>query len=316
MRRRALLGAGVAATAMAAATSWALRSDQNPTPVSIPVELRIATGPAGAVYRAVGGELVKVLAERFPRTRVSEIQTGASVDNLALLASSSTELAITSLDSTVEGVSLGTPKDVTAVARLYDSWLHVVVLRDSPLRTFADLDGASVAAGAAGSGTRFTFNRLIEVAGIKPTLVTASQAESVELLTTGKVEAMLSLTGIPTPAVTRLAETMLIRMIPLDSYDQTMVDRYGELYTPATVPSSAYPGVPATATLTTPNLLLARPELPADVIETVARALFTERDRIARGHPEAYRLNTRTGIATRPVRLHPGALQYFRSVKR
>ncbi|HCT78789.1 MAG TPA: C4-dicarboxylate ABC transporter substrate-binding protein [Micromonosporaceae bacterium] len=315
MRRRALLGAGVAATAMAAATAWALRSDQKPAPVSTLAELRVATGPPGAVYRALGGELVKVLAERFPRSRVSEIQTGASVDNLALLANGGTELGITSLDSTVEGLSLGTPKDVTAVARLYDSWLHVVVLQESPLRTFADLDGRTVAAGAAGSGTRFTFNRLIAVAGIKPALVTATQAESVELLATGQVHAMLSLTGIPTPAVTRLAEAMPIRMIPLDSYDQTMFDRFGELYTPATVPSSAYPGVPATATLTTPNLLLARPELPADVIEIVARALFTERDRIARGHPEANRLNTRTGIATRPVRLHEGALQYFRSVK-
>lgn len=315
MRRRALLGAGAAATAVAATAAWALGSDQKPTAATDPAELRVATGPAGGVYREVGGGLVSVLAERFPRSRVSEIQTGASVDNLALLANSSTELAIASLDSTAEGLLLGTPKDVTAVARLYDSWLHVVVPVASPLTTFADLDGHPVAAGAAGSGTRFTFNRLIKVAAIHPILVTASQAESVDLLAAGKVDAILSLTGIPTPAVIRLARAMPIRLIRLDSYDQAMVDRYGELYTPATIPSSAYQGVPATDTLTTPNLLLARPDLPADVVERVAEALFAERERIARGHPEANRLNTRTGIATGPVRLHPGALRYFRSVK-
>lgn len=315
MRRRAILGAGAAAAALAAGAAWGLRSDQKPSAKSLSGELRVATGPPGGVYRAVGGELVKVLAERFPNTRVTEVQTGASVDNLALLSSGDTELALASLDATAEGLSLGKPTDITAVARLYDSWLHVVVPVESTVHVFADLDRRVVAAGAAGSGTRFTFVRLISVAGIQPTLVTASQAESVKLLAGGQAEAMLSLTGIPTPPIAELATRMPLRLIPLDSYYQAMVDTYGELYTPATVPSSAYPAIPATPTLTTPNLLLARPDLPDDTIEIVAEALFAERERIARGHPEANRLNTRVGIATGPVRLHPGALRYFRSVK-
>jgi TRAP-type uncharacterized transport system substrate-binding protein len=67
--------------------------------------------------------------------------------------------------------------------------------------------------------------------------------------------------------------------------------------------------------LTTPNLLLARPDLPDAVVETVTEALFSQRDRIARSHPEANRINVRTAIATAPIRLHPGAMRYFRSAK-
>ena len=104
-------------------------------------------------------------------------------------------------------------------------------------------------------------------------------------------------------------------MVRLDGYVDPMVGRYGELYTPATLPSSAYPGVGATATLTTPNVLLAQPDLPVDVVEIVAGVLFADRARIARGHPEANRINVRTGIATGPIRLHPGAVRYFRSAK-
>ena len=81
------------------------------------------------------------------------------------------------------------------------------------------------------------------------------------------------------------------------------------------LPATAYNGVPATDTLTTPNLLLAQPSLSADLVAVVADALFAERARIALGHPEANRLNVRTGIATGPVRLHPGAVRYFRSIK-
>jgi len=316
-RRAVLIGAGLAvaaASGAAVATRVAL-SGHDRGPDDAPAELRVATGPKGAVYRAIGGKLVQVLAERFPRTQVSEIQTGASVDNLELLAKGGTELAFASLDAIVAGLAADRPADTTAVSRLYDSWMHVVVPAGSPVRWFADIDGRAVASGAPGSGTRFTTDRLVTVAGVRPQLVSASQEESAALLAAGQVDAMLSLTGIPTPAITSLARDRPIRLVPLEQYAAAMEDRYGDLYTPATLPSSVYPGVLATGTLTIPNLLLARPELPDDVVELVAAALFAERERIAVGHPEANRINVGTGISTDPVRLHPGALRYFRSVK-
>jgi len=317
VRRRRLLGYGAGALAGAAAAGggWALWPAGAAQPADTPTELRIATGPPGAVFREIGGALAQVLAERFPRTRVRAIPTDASVDNLRLLAAGSTELAFASLDAVVSGLASGTPRDVTAVARLYDSWLQLLVLATSPVRRFADLDGKPVAAGAAGSGTRFTTERLVAVAGIAPRLVTATQNGGADALAAGTVAGMLTLTGVPTPAVTRLAGAVPLRMIPLDGYVDPMVGRYGELYTPATLPSSAYPGVGATATLTTPNVLLAQPDLPVDVVEIVAGVLFADRARIARGHPEANRINVRTGIATGPIRLHPGAVRYFRSAK-
>jgi TRAP transporter TAXI family solute receptor len=298
----------------AAGTVLALSDDESRT-VTDPVELRLATGPAGGVYRVIGAELVKVLAERFPSSRVIDIPTGASVDNLALLASRGTELAFAYLDATVAGLSAHKPDDVTAVARLYDAWMHVIVPASSPLRSFLDLDGRVITAGATGSGTRFTADRLLQIANIRPQIIDASQAEGAELLARGRVEAMLSLTGVPTPAVTKLANSARVRLIPLGSYANAMESRYGAYYTPAPLPSSIYPNVGATETFTTPNLLLARPDLPDAVVESVADALFTQRDRIARSHPEANRINVRTAIATAPVRLHPGAVRYFRSAK-
>jgi TRAP transporter TAXI family solute receptor len=314
-RRRLLIGAGLAAAGAAAVTVAVPWAEDEPAGGQ-PARLRLATGPAGGVYRELGGELLKVLAERFPRTRLSQVHTGASVDNLALLASGGTELAFAYLDATVAGLAAGKPRDVTAVARLYDAWMHVIVVPSSPLRSFTELDGRTITAGAAGSGTRFTTDRLIELTNIRPTIVDASQADGADLLTAGSVDAMLTLSGMPTPAVTRLAEGIGLRMIPLKEYTAAMEGRYGDFYSPAILPSSVYPGVEATETFTIPNLLLARPELPAPLVEVVASALFDERERIARGHPDANRVNVRTAIATAPVRLHPGALHYFRSLKR
>jgi len=313
-RRSVLVGGLAAVTAAAGGTAWAL-SRRGSAPADAPAELRIATGPPGAVFRELGAALAEVLADRLPQTSVRAIPTGASVDNLNLLATGGTDLALASLDATVAGLAAGRPGDVTAIARLYDSWEQVFVLANSRFQTLEDLAGRRVAAGAEGSGTRFTTNRLLQVAGVTAELVTATQDAGATALAAGQVDALFTLTGVPTPAVTQLARSTPLRMISLAEYVGAMDERFGELYTPATLSGSAYPGVAAASTITTPNLLLARPDLPDDVAELITVAVYEERARIARGHPEANRINVRTGIGTSPVRLHPGAVRYLRSVK-
>jgi TRAP transporter TAXI family solute receptor len=319
MRRRWVLGAGVlVAGATAASGAVALTGGSEPVD-GAPGQLRIATGPPGAVYRKLGGALATVLAQRLPKTRVSTIPTGASVDNLALLDRGGTELALASMDAIVAGLASSQPRDVTAVARVYDSWLHLFVRSTSPVTRVADLDGRSVAAGAEGSGTRFTVTRLLALVGVHPKLVTANQDEGATMLANGDVDAYFTLTGIPTPAVTQqLLPRAAVRLIDLGVHVEDMNQRYGQdkvLYGLATLPASTYPGVKATPTLTTPNLLLARPDLSTSLVRFVAETLFGQRARIIHEYPEANRINVRTGIGTSPIRLHPGAVAYFRSMK-
>lgn len=319
-RRQVLVGAGLVAagvaTAVTASAVGRRDSETEPAADGSPARLRVATGPPGGVYREIASEMLKVLAERFPRTEVTEIRTDGSVDNLNLLAGEEVELAFAHLDSTVAGLVAGRPPDITAVARLSDSWMHVIVPALSPVTKFEQLDKLPITAGANGSGSLFISRRLVERATIQPVFFDALQDQGADLLAAGRVAAMLTLTGMPTPAVSRLAKQVDVRMIPIGHLTVPMASHYGDFYTPATMPDSVYPGVGATDTMTVPNLLLARPELPASVVEVVSGALFAERDRIARGHPDANHINVRTAIATAPVRLHPGALRYFRSVKR
>src|SRR6266540_2933183 len=243
VNRRWVLGTGVLAAvgaAISGGTALARRGERLADP---PAELRIATGPPGAVYERIGAALKAALAPRLPRTRVSTIPTGASVVNLALLARSQTELALASLDAIVAGLAAGRPTDVTAVTRLYDSWLHLLVRADSQIKAVTDLNGLAVAAGAEGSGTRFTTTRLLALAGVHPKLVTATQAEGAAMLAAGHVDAYFSLTGIPTPAVTdELLPHTPVRLIDLGAWVTKMNATYGALYSLATLPASTYPG--------------------------------------------------------------------------
>jgi uncharacterized protein len=309
-RRHALLGGLAALGAVGLGVPGVIRATR-PRPADSLAELRIGTGPPGGVFREVGAALANAVASRLPATRIRCIGTDASLENLSLLDAGAVELAFAAVDA----VAAAPGRDVTAVARLFDSWMQIFVPVDSPITSLPQLDRRRVAAGAAGSGTRFTTDRLLAVAGLNPVLITATQDDGAAQLAAGAVEAWFTCTGVPTPAVRTLAERFALRMLPLTPYLDDMVSRFGATYNVATLPSTTYRGVPGTATITTPNLLLARPEVPADVVEAVLSGLFSELPAIARDHPEANEINTRSGPATMPVRLHPGALRYFRSTK-
>ncbi|GLU49140.1 TAXI family TRAP transporter solute-binding subunit [Nocardiopsis ansamitocini] len=280
-----------------------------------PAELILATGPPGAVFREIGAALAGVLATRLTQTRVRSVETGASADNLRMLSRNQAQLGFASLDAVV-GENATPPPWARSLGRVYDSHLHLVVLAGSPVEEYADLAGRVVSLGAEGSGTEFTCERLIRLTGLGIDDVRLDQAESARALVDGEIDALFSLTGIPTPAIEALARDHDVRFIPLEEQATDLVDTYPGPYIPATVPSTAYPGVPPCRTVAIPNLLLCRADLAPEVGAIVTETVFTQSSVIAADRPEAAHINVRTGIATGPVPLHPGAQTWFRAAKK
>ncbi|MEU4803228.1 TAXI family TRAP transporter solute-binding subunit [Actinosynnema sp. NPDC023587] len=282
-----------------------------------PAELVLATGPDGAVFREIGGALARALADRFPDTRVVARHTAASVENVRLLREGRVHLGLSSLDPIVD-VPLGDahPDGISAVGRLYDSFLQVVVPAGSPVTRLVDLAGRRVSFGPRESGTEFTATRLLDLLGLRVDARRMAHAEAARQLVDGSIEALLALTGIPTPAIGGLPATFPIRLLDLPDEAVRLAETHPGPYVPVTIPATTYRGLGPCRTFAVPNLLLARTALDASVVEVVTRTVFTESARIAAGHPEAGRINVRTGIATGLVPLHPGAARWFRSVKR
>jgi uncharacterized protein len=303
-RRTVLLAALAAGLPAAACTS---------TPTPELAELVLATGPDGAVFREIGGALAAALADQLPNTRVIAKDTSASVENLRLLKANTAQLGLSSLDSVIYLPSLD---GISAIGRLYDSFLHLVVPESSTIRTFADLAGRRVSLGPVDSGTEFTATRLFRITGMKADDVRMAHSESALRLQAGTIDAFMALTGIPTPAIEGLVGKFPIRLISLADQALALATSVPGPYVPATIPATTYGGLGANNTVSVPNLLLATSSLADDVVEVVTRTVFTESERIAAGHPEASRINVRTGIATGQVPLHPGAERWFRSVKR
>ncbi|GIJ78753.1 hypothetical protein SAMN05443287_11617 [Micromonospora phaseoli] len=286
------------------------------------VHLRLATGPAGAVYRRIGGALAAHISEHVPGATVTTVPSGASTDNIRMLRSGAVHLGLTSLDVliTTDGSA---PAGLSAICRLYDSHLHLVVMADAAIDEFRDLEGKRVSLGARDSGTEFTSLRVLALGEVNADGRFLSQAESAAALPDGDIDAMFSLTGVPTPAITELAQRHPVRLIPLDAQANALFTAYPGPYAPAMIPATAYVDVPATRTVAVPNVLLARDDLPEDLVYAITDTIFTHTPTIAsesrddaEAVPEAWQINVRTGISTASIPLHPGAAAWFRDRKR
>ncbi len=315
LSRRALLGAAAGAVLLpgCGTEEWADLAG---------AELVLATGNPGGVFDAYGAALARVLEQRLQGVRVLTRTTDASVENLRLVAAGEADLGFslgdTAADASRGEGAFGTPVDVVALTRTYDSFVHVVVPADSPVRALGDLRGRRVGLGGRGSGTRVVSRRLLAAAGVPPGAVTptdASLRDDAEALAAGEADAFFFVSGLPNATVADLAAGTPVRLLSLRDLVVPMVTAHGPEYVAGPIPASTYGLADGVDTLSVKNYLVARRDLGDAAAYAVTRVLFEAQDAVQRLAPEIRQPTVAAGIFTNPLPLHPGALRYFRALR-
>ncbi len=284
--------------------------------------LRLATGPEGGPYNAFGRALATAVAESTPRLRITPVTTSASVDNLRKLDDGSAELALAMADAAQDAVlgqePFARPAPVTALARVYVNYTHLVVPADGPVRSLSDLAGRPVAAGAAGSGVQVVAGRLLRAAGLTGERSVRERrlglAASVAALRGGTVNALIWSGGVPTPALAALAREVPLRFLPLEDQVGVLRERYGPVYTAVTLPAGTYGLTGPVGTLGVGNYLMARADVARSAVRDVLQVVFDQWRVLLREVTAGARLEPRFAISTGEVPLHPGAVAYYRSL--
>jgi uncharacterized protein len=280
--------------------------------------LSIATGGSGGVYQVYGGGVAEMLSENGHDTTAET--TSASVDNLFLVADRDSDVAFSLADTAIDAVkgqaSFEEPLPLRALGTLYSNFTHVVAMKDSGIETIEDLKGKTVSIGAPNSGTEVIGLRLMEVAGLDPdsdvTRRGMGVGESSAALREGSIDAFVWSGGLPTGAITDLATTNEIVLLPLDKYVPMLNERYGEAYEESAVEEGEYPGVPPVKTIAVPNLLMVRADMDEALAHDVIALMFEHKTELAEVHPSAEKLELEDAQElVEGVELHPGAKRYY-----
>jgi hypothetical protein len=286
--------------------------------------ISIATGGTGGVYYPLGGGMAAVLSKFVPGMQATAEVTGGSVANLQLIGTGKPYIALTQADAAIDAVKgqdkfTGKPIPVRTLAVLYPNRMHVVSIEGTGVTKMADLKGKRVSTGSGGSATEVFAFRVIEAAGLDKDKDMKRErlgvAESVNALKDRKIDAFFWVGGLPTAAVTDLANSpgVKIKMIDIAHLVPAMTKKYGNIYIKDVIPQRIYKGMEAdnqAATVT--NLLVAHQSMDDKTAYTIIKTLWEHRVDLVRVHAEAVNIKEENQKAeASSIPWHPGAIKFF-----
>ncbi|MCM3079986.1 TAXI family TRAP transporter solute-binding subunit [Brevibacillus invocatus] len=284
-----------------------------------PSQLVIATGGTGGTYYPLGGGMADHITKNAGVTATAQ-STGASAENVRLLRDKQADIAFIQNDIAeyaVNGTAMfeqdGKIDAFQALGALYDETIQIVVSADSNINSVADLKGKRVSVGAPGSGTEMNAQQILEAYGLKfedTQLQRLSFADSAKAIQDGQLDAAFQTAGTPTAAITELAATKGVKIIPIDADKIDAIIAKYPFYVKTVIPGNTYQTVPdEIATVSVKSMLVIRTDLSEDLVYKVTKAIFENTDKL--GHAKAKEIKLENALAGVSVPVHPGAKKYF-----
>jgi hypothetical protein len=204
---------------------------------------------------------------------------------------------------------------------MYPNRMHVVTIDGIGITKMSDLKGKRVSTGSGGSATEVMAFRVIEAAGLDKDKDIKRErlgvAESGNALKDRKIDAFFWVGGLPTAAVSDLANSPGVKIKLIDHADlvDKMNQKYGKLYVQDRIPKDTYKGMAAdNRQATVMNLLVAHENMDEKTAYEIVKTIFDKREELIRVHKEAenFKLENQKSAAAGGIPWHPGAVRYFK----
>ncbi|MGP1356264.1 TAXI family TRAP transporter solute-binding subunit [Roseicyclus sp.] len=305
--------------ALAASTLVALA-----VPATAQEQLSIATGGTGGVYYPMGGGLAEVINNNVDGYSATAEVTGASVENMGLIATGDADLAL-ALADTVQQAYEGTGRFegqqlpmIRGLASMYANMIHIVALESSGITSLDDLRGKRVSVGAPGSGTEVNADAILSANGISYDDIEEQRLnfnETADALANGDIDAGFWSVGAPTSSILNLSTTNDIVIIALTEEEMAAAIAQDPVMSRTTLPAGSYTGVDEDITvLGIPNVLAVSSEMSDDLAYAITRAMFENIADLQAVHPAANETTVEFTMSATPVPLHPGAIRYYEEI--
>lgn len=287
-------------------------------------DLSVATGGTGGVYFPYGGGLAELITNYIDGASATAEVTGASVENVNLIASMDSDIAL-ALADTVYAAFTGTGPfdgaavtDLRALMSIYPNAVQIVTLADSGITGIEDLRGKRVSVGAPGSGTEVSAQTLLAANGItyddfEPQRLNFN--ETADALRDGDIDAGFWSVGPPTSSIMNLAATRQIVLVPLTEAQIETAIGADPTFAPYTLRAGLYEGVAEPVlTISTPNVLIVNAGMDEELAYQVTKTIYDHVDELIAIHPAANDTTVEFALDSTPIPLHPGALRYFEEI--
>jgi len=331
MTKRRLLKIAGAAAGVALFAGGALAQGMN--------FFTIGTGGTSATYYPLGGTIANAISNP-PGSRPCAEGGSCGVPNLVAIAQSSRGSVnnINGIQSglfssgfvqsdvaywayTGTGVYQGKEpfKDLRAIAALYPEHIHLIARAGANIKSVKDLKGKRVSLDEAGSGTYVNAKQILEAFGLGEKDIKAEYVKpgpAADAIKNGQMDAFFITAGYPTGAVTELAASTKITLVPISGPEvDAFIKKFG-FYSVDTIPAGTYEGVAETKTIAVGAQWVTSAKQDAELIYQIAKDLWNDNSRklLDVGHAKGKVVRLETALAGIGIPLHDGAAKFYREV--
>ncbi len=282
--------------------------------------MMMGTGGTSGTYYAFGGVLAQYM-KNYTDINVTAVSTAASKANIQSIGDGDYQMGFTQSDVMTyawEGSKSfekdGPCRDFRVLGGLYAETVQLITM-DPDIRSVEDLRGKSVSIGAPGSGVFFNAMDVLEAAGMtEDDILPQYQSfdDSKEALKDGQIDAAFIVAGAPTSAITELATTNGVFLIPLEGALRDKIMESCPYYSPLSIPADTYPGQPeAVETITIKATMIVDEKLDEEKVYKLTAAIFDHADEIALENAKGAELSIENATSGMSVPFHAGAAKYF-----
>ncbi len=282
--------------------------------------LMMGTGGTSGTYYAFGGVLAQYMTDHTDN-RVTAVSTAASKANIQSIGDGDYQIGFTqsdvmnyAWDGSRSFESDGPCRDFRVLGALYAETVQLITMKED-IKSVSDLKGRSVSIGAPGSGVYFNAMDVLEGAGltdkdIKPQY--QSFDDSKEALKDGQIDAAFIVAGAPTSAITELATTNGVYLIPIEGELRDSIMSLCPYYAPLEIPANTYPGQDdPIQTITIKATLIVDEDLDEDLVYSLTAAIFDHAEDISKENAKGEELSIENATSGITVPFHAGAARYY-----
>ena len=287
-----------------------------------PMRLVMAGSSSGGTAHLYFAALAPLLNKHIPGMEASA-RSGGTTENVPLLERGDAKVAAVNTGAVLklygkEGLA---KTRIRTLFAMFHAPYHILVPKNSPVKSVADLKDKRVSVGIKGGGEAYLFQRVVEALGMKETDFRAEylgKGEAVNAYKDGTLDGMLFLCPLPCPVITELAtHPRGARLIALSAEEvPKLLAKYPD-YTEFTIEKSWYTHALKEAatdvrSFTEWYYVAARDDFPEETAYQITKVLAEKHEELVAAF-KAANSSTAANTAKYPgFPLHPGTAKYLK----
>lgn len=294
-----------------------------PAKTSAPKDVIIYGGTTGGSWNLFTTVVGNFLPTAIPGIRTT-VSPGAALSNLKGVQDGSITLAISKVPTTIDAMNgkapFTAPADkITNMGYLYTEHYHILVNKNSDIKSVSDLKGKRVTTFAKGNTAEIICRDILGAYGLTYNDLGAINFSSLsdmgEQFKDGLTDCLMFASAIPVSTVLDITTARDIRLIPLTDEDFAKLKKVSPAYMKNIIPANTYKGqteeVPCLGNM---QHMIVNKDLDEEFVYQMTKAIVEHLGDIGATHV-VYKILTPEAMAQDlGIPMHPGATRYYKEI--